>query len=120
VSGSILIRGLRVAARVGVGEPERSRPQTIVLDVDIHTDLRAAARSDSLDDTIDYSAAVDAVVAAIERGEARLLEHLAGRVISVLSRMDGVGDVTVQIAKQPPPVAHDVEAIVVRLERAGA
>ncbi len=109
------IRGLRVATRVGVGVEERSRPQTVVVDIDIDADLSRAAMSDDLRDTIDYSAVATRVADVIAASEVSLLEHLAARVISAVSRMDGVVGVTVQISKEPPPVAEDVEAISVRI-----
>jgi dihydroneopterin aldolase len=117
VNGHILIRGLRVATRVGVTSEERARPQTVVLDVDLDADLSRAAASDELVDTVDYSAAVTRIADVVSTSEAKLLEHLAGKVVSVLSRMDGVRGVTVQIAKEPPPVAEDLESVAVRIVR---
>jgi dihydroneopterin aldolase len=117
VTDGITIRGLRVQARVGVTDQERALPQTVVIDLEVTADLSTAALSDDLDDTVDYSAMIDGVVEAVRSAESKLLEHLAARVVSVVSRMDGVQEVAVQIAKQPPPVAHDVEAIAVSLRR---
>lgn len=115
MNGCIKIRGLRVATRVGVTPEERARPQTVVLDVDVDADLAPAAASDELRDTIDYAAAVTRVADVVAASEANLLEHLAAKVISALSRMEGVQGVTVEISKQPPPVAEDVESIAVRI-----
>jgi dihydroneopterin aldolase len=119
VSDAIVIRGLEVETRVGVTPEERARPQVVVVDIDIAADLSRAAASDELAETIDYSAAVSRVAETIAGSETRLLEHLAGKVISVLSRMDGVEDVTVQISKRPPPVAERVEAVAVRIVGSG-
>jgi dihydroneopterin aldolase len=116
VSDLIRIRGLVVQARVGVSEEERARTQNVVLDVDVATDLRRAAASDDLADTIDYGAVVTAIADAVRSTEARLLEHLAARAISAVSRMDGVANVTLEIAKESPPVTERVEAIGVRIE----
>jgi 7,8-dihydroneopterin aldolase/epimerase/oxygenase len=115
VNDRISIRGLRVATRVGVTAEERARPQTVVIDADIGADLERAAASDDLSDTIDYGAAVAAIADVVSSAEVNLLEHLAGRVVTVLSRMDGAQDVAVEIAKDPPPVQQDVAAIAVRI-----
>ena len=112
----IRIRGLRAETRVGVSDDERARPQTVVVDVDIAADLSRAAASDRLEDTVDYGTAVRAIADTVRSSETRLLEHLAARVSSVVSRMDGVGAVTVEIAKASPPVAEQVEAIGVRIQ----
>jgi dihydroneopterin aldolase len=106
-----------VDAHVGVTAEERSRSQTVVLDVDIDADLSKACQSDELSDTIDYSAAVARVADVVRSSEYKLLEHLASRVVSVVSCMDGVRGVTIEVSKQPPPVSESVEAIVVRIER---
>jgi dihydroneopterin aldolase len=119
VTDAIVIRGLEVETRVGVTQEERARPQVVVIDVDIAADLSRAAASDDLGDTIDYAAAVSQVADTVRRSETRLLEHLAGKIVSVLSRMDGVRDVTVQITKRPPPVAERVEAVAVRIVGSG-
>jgi dihydroneopterin aldolase len=116
VTDLIRIRGLVVEARVGVTDEERARPQRVVIDVDITAGLARAAVSDDLADTIDYGNAVTVIAAAVRGAEAKLLEHVAARVISVVSRIDGVANVTVEIAKESPPVSERVEAIAVRIE----
>jgi 7,8-dihydroneopterin aldolase/epimerase/oxygenase len=120
VTDRIAIRGLRVQAHVGVTPEERAREQTLVIDVEISTDLSRSSYSDELEDTIDYSAAVSRVADAVRSTSSSLLEHLAAEVASVVSRMDGVRGVTVEISKDPPPVSESVEAISVTIERAGA
>lgn len=111
----IFIRGLGVDARVGATAEERLRPQRVLVDVLVDADLSRAAASDDLDDTIDYGRVVSTVAGVIRSSEANLLEHLAGRVVSVVSRMDGVQRVTVEIAKESPPVSEEVAAIAVRI-----
>jgi dihydroneopterin aldolase len=120
MSDGIRIRGLRIDTLSGATSQERARPQTVVLDLDISADLSRAAASDDLADTIDYGAVVDSVASLVRSTESKLLEHLAAKVISVVSRMDAVSDVTVEIAKLSPPVDERVEAIGVRIERRGA
>jgi dihydroneopterin aldolase len=106
-----------VKARVGVSDEERSRPQTLRISVEIFSDLSAAATSDELSDTIDYSEAVERVQAAAERGSSKLLEHLAHEIIAEISQLRGITGVSVDIAKDPPPLNHDVEDVSVRIER---
>jgi dihydroneopterin aldolase len=117
VSDTIRIRGLQVQTRVGVTPEERARPQIVVVDLEVSADLARAAASDSLEDTIDYAVLTTTVADVIRSSEARLLEHLASTVVSVVSRMDGVLGVTVEIAKRPPPVDERVDAVGVRIER---
>lgn len=114
---SILIRGLRVDTHVGVTEEERSTPQTVVADIAIATDLSAAGRSDAIGDTVDYEEASRVAAQAIGAAPASLLEHLAERVARGILALKGVNAVTVEIAKDPPPVGENVQNIAVRIER---
>ena len=52
----IELRGLRVRGNHGVFDHERRDGQDFVIDVTLWTDLRAAAESDDLADTVDYGA----------------------------------------------------------------
>lgn len=114
---AIKIRGLRVDAHVGVTDEERSQPQTIVVNVHISADLERASMSDDLEDTIDYAAAATAVAERIASQQSKLLEHLAGGIADDLLSLTGVRGVTVEIAKEPPPLEEDVETVAVTIER---
>lgn len=113
----IAIRNLRLEAHVGWDEAERSTAQAIYVTVLIDADLRSAGRSDDLADTIDYGRATTEIAELVRAGSFRLLEHLAERIAGHISRFLGVRGVTVEIAKESPPVSEDVGAIAVRITR---
>ena len=113
----ILIRDLRVEARVGVTDEERAKPQGLLVTLEIFTDMEAAASSDDLATTIDYDRTATEVADIVRGHESRLLEHLAGRLASHISTFEGVLGVNVEVAKEVSPVAEDVGAISVRIER---
>jgi dihydroneopterin aldolase len=117
MSDQIRIKALRVEACVGVTDAERARPQTLQLNVDIDADLSKASDSDDLADTIDYSKLVSRITETVRSSECNLLEHLASKVASVVSCMEGVLGVTVEVSKQPPPLRENLEAVVIRIER---
>lgn len=108
----IRIKELRLPAHVGWGDDERSRPQWLVFDIDVALDLSAAAASDDLADTLDYHAAVDSVAELVRASRARLLEHLAGRVAELLAGRPGVRAVTVEVAKESPPLEEKARVAV--------
>ena len=56
MSDRIFIRDLRLRTIIGVHDRERERPQEILLNLELETDLTAAAHSDALEDGIDYRA----------------------------------------------------------------
>jgi FolB domain-containing protein len=113
----IVIEGLCVETRIGVTEKERSRPQDVVIDVEVATDLGAAGRSDDLDETIDYDALVTEVAKLVRTSECNLLERLAANIADEVSGKSGVRGVTVRVKKQHAPVDEEVSGISVYIER---
>jgi dihydroneopterin aldolase len=113
----ISIRDLRVDMRIGVTEEERATPRAIVIAVDIMTDLVSAGESDELTDTVDYHAATVAIATMVRSTEAKLLEHVAERIASLVGGLPGVDRVAVEVTKESPPIAEDVQAVSVRIER---
>jgi len=113
----VVIRDLRVPARVGVTDEERGRPQSVLVSIEIGTDLSAAGASDELADTVDYDRVITEVAGLLKNEEAKLLEHLAESIAALVVRFDGVRTVTVEVLKEVPPVAEDVGPVGVCIER---
>ena len=80
----IYIRELRVDAVVGVYEWERRIKQTVILDIDMGTDIRQAARSDNIRDTLDYKAVSKRLTAHVSSTEFGLVEALAESIADIL------------------------------------
>lgn len=114
---SLRVTDLRVKTRVGVPDEERARSQTILVSLEIFRDLELASVEDDLTETVDYGELVPQVAQMIERSESRLLEKLAGDVASLIGRFSGVSGVTVEIAKEEPPLEEEVGRVSVRIER---
>jgi len=72
MNDAIHIQDLRVWAHVGVLERERLEGQWFSLDLTLLVDCQAAARSDALSDTADYSLAVQAVQASADSADPEL------------------------------------------------
>lgn len=113
----IKIEGLWVETHVGATEDERAKPQPVLIDLDVGADLRAAGRSDDLSDTINYGEITTLVAGLVAEQDASLLEHLAELVADAVLAVEGVQTVSVQIAKETPPVVENVRNIAVRIER---
>jgi dihydroneopterin aldolase len=110
------IRGVRVMGTHGVLEQEKRHAQPFEFDLDVAFDMSGAGASDSLDDTVDYAALIDAAAAVITGPWCALLERLAtlmGR--AVLSVDKRVRSVEVTIRKMEPPVPYDMASAGVRL-----
>ena len=113
----VVIRGLRVDTHVGVTEGERAQAQTVLVDIEVAADLTTAGKSDDLADTVDYDGVVTEVSKFLRSASAHLLESLAAQIADKILDYKGVQAVTVEIAKETPPVAEEVERIAVKVER---
>jgi dihydroneopterin aldolase len=76
----VSVRDLSVRAVIGVHEWEREIEQTLLVSVDMATDVRKAAANDDLADALDYSAVAATVAAVLREGRFRLIETAAERV----------------------------------------
>ena len=73
----VIIRGLEVSACHGVNDFEKVQPQTFVFDADIYCDFSAAAVSDDIGDTVNYSKSCKLIKAVTEGNTFNLIEKLA-------------------------------------------
>jgi dihydroneopterin aldolase len=113
----ISLHDLRVETRIGVTDEERATPRTVTISIDIWANLEPPGKSDDLADTVDYHSATVGVADMVRSMEAKLLEHVAEKVASFICEMEGVDGATVEVTKEAPPIAEDVRAVSVKIER---
>lgn len=113
----IFVRDLKVDAKVGVTEEERAETQTLTINIEIATDLSEAGESDDLSKTIDYGEVAMAAAQLVRSSEVQLLETLAERIAAQISATERVQMVTVEIAKDVPPIPERLRDVGVRIER---
>jgi dihydroneopterin aldolase len=95
----VLVSGARLRARIGVTAEERASDQELVVDAELETDTREAARTDDLRHSIDY-AAVHAVMAETAAARPRaLVETLAQDLADALLGRFPAGAVRVLVRK---------------------
>lgn len=76
----VFFEELRVRCILGVNEEERRNMQDVLVDVELTTDVRAAAKSDDLTDAVDYRGLKKRILAFAESSSFRLVETLAERI----------------------------------------
>lgn len=114
----VYIRGLQVETIIGIYDWERQVRQRIVLDLEMATDIRAAAASEDIEQTLDYNAIATDLREFITRSQFLLVETLAEEVAQRLMQEFRVPWLRVQVGK-PGAVADalDVGVIIERGER---
>jgi len=69
----IFIHALKTEAIIGIFDWERQVKQTVIVDLEFSADIRKAALSDSIDDTLDYKKVANQVLAFIEASQFHLV-----------------------------------------------
>jgi 7,8-dihydroneopterin aldolase/epimerase/oxygenase len=96
----IFLTGLKVDCIVGVWAWERQVRQTVVLDIEMAVDIRKAAASDKLEDTLDYKNVSKRLLGFIGDSQFQLVETLTERVAEIIIKEFKVPWVKVRLNKQ--------------------
>jgi len=111
----VLISDLAVRCIIGVNDDERSEKQDVLISLTLCTDIRAAARSDRLEDAVDYREVRDRVVEMVERSQYYLLEALAEAIAGICLEHSGVAKVLVRVDK--PGALRLARSVAIEIER---
>ena len=112
----VSIKDLSVNAVIGVHDWEREVEQTLLISVDMGTDVRKAAASDNLADALDYSAVASTITAIVREGKFHLIETAAERVASRLFADFPVSRLRLELRK-PITAGGYTAAITIERER---
>lgn len=111
----IFLHNLKVDTVIGIFDWERRIRQDVVIDLDMAADIRKAAGSDHIDDTLDYKSVAKRLIAFVEAAEFQLVETLAERIAEIILGEFPVPWVRVRINKQGAVRgARDVGVIIER------
>ena len=80
----IYLRDLRIDTVIGIYDWERRMKQTVVLDIEMATDIRAAANSDNIEDTLNYKDVAKRLISFVGESEFELVETLAERITEII------------------------------------
>lgn len=95
----IYIRDLALRCIIGIYPEERKNKQDVIINITLETDLRAAGKSDSLNDTVDYKTIKLAVLDFVEKSSFQLIESLAEGIAEICLKDRRVQSATVTIDK---------------------
>lgn len=80
----IYIQNLRIETVIGVYGWERQLKQTVILDLELGTDIRKAGVSDAVADTVNYKDVAKRVIQFVENSRYQLVEALAEAVAALV------------------------------------
>ncbi|MEM6445259.1 MAG: dihydroneopterin aldolase [Cyanobacteria bacterium P01_D01_bin.123] len=102
----LVISNIECYGYTGYFAEERSLGQWFSVDLYIWTDLKPAAASDDLQDTLNYAAIVTAVQEFVQSSKFALLETLAQNIADLVLSQSAVSRVRVHLTKKHPPVPN--------------
>jgi dihydroneopterin aldolase len=108
----IFISALAVDAVIGIYDWERNVKQRLEIDLEMWTDLRAAAKSDAIEDTLNYKSVAKRVLGFVEASSFRLVEALAGEIARIVLEEFKLARVRVTVHK-PGAIRHSKDVGVV-------
>jgi dihydroneopterin aldolase len=111
----VFLRDLRVETVIGIWEWERHVTQVVSMDLEMATDVRRAASSDSIEDALNYRDVAKRIIEHIEGAGFRLVETLAETVARIIVVEFGVPWVRVSVAK--PGAIEGAKDVGVVIER---
>jgi|TARA_B100000959_G_C14956771_1_gene614081 dihydroneopterin aldolase len=80
----IKLSELKVKTIIGIWEWEKRNPQIISIDLEMSTDIKAAAMTDSIDDALDYKAISKRIKQYSEENHFQLIETLAENLAQII------------------------------------
>jgi dihydroneopterin aldolase len=111
----IFIHALKTEAIIGIFDWERQVKQTVIVDIEISADIRKAALSDSIEDTVNYKRIAKRVLAFVEDSKFHLVETLAEHIAMLI--LDDFGISWVRISLSKPGAIRSSRDVGVALER---
>jgi dihydroneopterin aldolase len=111
----IYLHDLRIDTVIGVFDWERRVRQTVILDLEMGADIRRAAASDRLADTLNYKAVAKRLLEFVGASEFQLVETLAERAAALVLEEFEVPWLRLRVNKQGAVRgARDVGVIIER------
>jgi FolB domain-containing protein len=109
------IDDLLVRAIIGINPEERVNKQDVLITIRLDADLRSAAKSDSIEDAVNYRTIAKNVIAFVEQSSFQLVEKLAEEVAQLCLRDQRVERVRIHLRK--PGAVRFARSVGVCIER---
>lgn len=95
----VFLRDLRIETVIGIYDWEREIKQTVVLDLEMASDVRKAAASERIADALNYKAVAKRMLQFVGESRFQLVETLAERCAEIILSEFGVPWVRLSVNK---------------------
>ena len=111
----VFIKGLEVEGIIGIFQWEREVKQVISVDIEMEFDNKKAAKSDSIEDALNYKKVGKRVTAFIQKSKFQLVESLAENIAKIILKEFPVEKVKVTLSK--PGALRGSKSVGIIIER---
>ncbi len=111
----VIIKDLLVRGVIGITERERERPQDILINVMLFTDIALAAQTDNIADCVDYSKIAKKLTVHAESVGRQTVEALVSDLAGLCLEEPGVQGVRIRVEK--PGAVRFSRSVGVEIER---
>ncbi len=111
----IFISDLLIRGVIGISERERESPQDILVNIVIYSDISAAAKSDNVEDSVNYRTVAKKVLAHTETIKRYTVEALAEDIAKLCLAESKAKSVVVRVEK--PGAVRFSRSVGVEIER---
>jgi len=112
---TIFLYDLKVDTVIGIWEWERKIRQTVSIDLEMGADIRRAAATDSIDDTLNYKQVAKRVKQLVSESEYQLVETMAERIAETVLAEFEIPWIDVRVNK--PGAIRGARDVGVRIRR---
>ena len=112
----ITLAGVKIFPRIGTTPEEKASAQECRADLIIWGDFEAAASTDSLDKSVDYSRILSVVQETANVHEYNLIETLAYKIVRSVLQSFPVHRVRVKVRKRPASLLEQIDFVEVEVE----
>ena len=107
---TIELKDLEFYAYHGVYEEEREKGNTFIVNLAVSGEFEAAVQHDNLEETIDYESLYAIVKEEMDQ-PSNLLEHVAGRIRTVIKQKFGeIKSLNISLEKLNPPIGGNLKS----------
>ena len=111
----VFIKNLQVETIIGIFNWEREVRQVVSIDLVMEFDNKIAAKSDDIEDALDYKKIGKKVSSYVERSKFKLVERLAEQIAKLVLKEFPVSSVTISVTK--PGALRGSESVGISITR---
>ena len=111
----VFIKDLRVQGILGVGEQERSKPQDILINVVLFTEILKGGKTDKIEDCVNYRTVAKKIIAHVTSSQRYTVEALSTDIAELCLEDKVVQKVRIRVEK--PGAVRFSGSVGVKIER---